>query len=327
MSKPSTTPEVTDNTPLVDEVVLTPEEIAKKEAEREAAQVAVAEASEAGDAEKLDAEATADADLEKDLDGVVDSDETEDPDETENSGGTDDLDSKAQEVIDTLEGGGKIEDIKESFTELLEYLKKYVSGLFGMTALGEAMSMTGSSEQIEKENWLWPNASHFTFGKGPNVNPVVTSNPQADRGEVENKDGEIVSHGAHRGVDIAGMPAGTPIIMAQKAKVVKVQRNREAGLRVTVRFDDGTEASFGHMDAIHVEYGESLDPGSTIGTVGTTGNSTGNHVHYQTYAPDGSLTDPFPMLAGSGLAPEGGFANYKFPWGQKEEEEGGEHDH
>lgn len=155
-----------------------------------------------------------------------------------------------------------------------------------------------SGEMVDKKEWLWPNASHFTFRAG--VSPRVTSDPQGYRETA-------VTKGAHNGVDI-GVPIGAELILTQSAVVTEVQPNRNKGLKVRVRFADGTEASFGHLDSFPVKEGQKIEAGQAFAKTGNTGKSTGPHLHFQTYDRSGGLADPFPFMRGSGLQPKAGKA-------------------
>lgn len=83
----------------------------------------------------------------------------------------------------------------------------------------------------------------------------------------------------HTGVDLA-VPRGTRILAPAACIVVWSGIDSAGAHVVVVRFDDGTGASFVHMDGPQAGYHMSLRAGDTIGFVGTTGQSTGPHLHY-----------------------------------------------
>lgn len=77
-------------------------------------------------------------------------------------------------------------------------------------------------------------------------------------------------------------PKGTPIYAIQDGKVLIADGsgyNGGYGLYVVVDFDDGAQAIFGHMSKVAASVGETVKKGDVIGYVGSTGRSTGNHVH------------------------------------------------
>jgi len=92
-----------------------------------------------------------------------------------------------------------------------------------------------------------------------------------------------VSQGLHgdQGYDFAA-PKGTPILAIQSGTVLIADNsgyNGGYGLYVVVNFDDGGQAIFGHMSKVAAVAGQVVKRGDVIGYVGSTGKSTGNHVH------------------------------------------------
>jgi murein DD-endopeptidase MepM/ murein hydrolase activator NlpD len=92
-------------------------------------------------------------------------------------------------------------------------------------------------------------------------------------------------------------PKGTPIYAIQDGKVLIADGsgyNGGYGLYVVVDFDDGGQAIFGHMSKVATSVGETVKKGDVIGYVGSTGRSTGNHVHIGYH---GGKSNPFKTLA------------------------------
>ena len=83
----------------------------------------------------------------------------------------------------------------------------------------------------------------------------------------------------HNAIDIQA-PKGTPIYMPAPGKVTASYKDGAGGQTVVVRFTDGTGAMFVHMEGIQVWEGMELQRGSWIGGVGTSGMSTGDHLHF-----------------------------------------------
>jgi murein DD-endopeptidase MepM/ murein hydrolase activator NlpD len=78
-------------------------------------------------------------------------------------------------------------------------------------------------------------------------------------------------------------PRGTPIYAVQDGKVLIADGsgyNGGYGLYVVIDFNDGGQAIFGHMSKVATTAGEEVKQGDIIGYVGSTGRSTGNHVHF-----------------------------------------------
>ncbi len=89
------------------------------------------------------------------------------------------------------------------------------------------------------------------------------------------------SSGLHTGVDIAP-PRGTTIMAAAAGTVVGVQySNYSYGNMVVVDHGNGVQTYYAHCDTIAVSYGQSVSQGQKIATVGSTGNSTGPHLHFE----------------------------------------------
>ncbi|MFM1842657.1 MAG: hypothetical protein RLZZ490_1394 [Cyanobacteriota bacterium] len=85
----------------------------------------------------------------------------------------------------------------------------------------------------------------------------------------------------HNGTDI-GAPLGTPVIAAYSGTVAAAQWSGGYGLMVTLRHVDGTQESrYAHLSEIFVEPGQEIAQGQVIGRVGSTGLSTGPHLHFE----------------------------------------------
>jgi murein DD-endopeptidase MepM/ murein hydrolase activator NlpD len=94
----------------------------------------------------------------------------------------------------------------------------------------------------------------------------------------------------HRGLDIAGRP-GTPVF-APADGVVRFSGHRRAlGNSVSMRHGYGVSTIYGHMNELTVKAGQKVARGEQIGTLGSTGRSTGPHLHYQVQV-NGQPVDP-----------------------------------
>ena len=83
----------------------------------------------------------------------------------------------------------------------------------------------------------------------------------------------------HKGLDISGRK-GAQIIVTADGVVIKVGYNRFIGKYVTVKHDDRFETSYGHLLKYIVKKGQKIKRGEVIGYMGTSGMSTGYHLHY-----------------------------------------------
>ncbi len=94
----------------------------------------------------------------------------------------------------------------------------------------------------------------------------------------------------HKGLDIAGR-MGTPIYATADGEVVYSTQKKSLGYAVKLRHGYGIETVYGHMQETMVRSGESVKRGQQIGLMGSTGRSTGPHVHYAVLV-NGKATNP-----------------------------------
>lgn len=98
----------------------------------------------------------------------------------------------------------------------------------------------------------------------------------------------------HKGIDLAGRTGNKIKIMA-KGRVVSAGRANGYGNLVVVDHGNGFTTKYGHMHKIYVKKGERVDVGDVLGEVGSTGRSTGPHLHYEVIY-HGKNIDPLPFL-------------------------------
>ena len=98
----------------------------------------------------------------------------------------------------------------------------------------------------------------------------------------------------HRAIDIYA-PRGTPIIAADGGTVVAAHWATGYGRMVVVDHGNGYQTLYAHMDAFFVEVGQTVAKGDLLGKCGSTGNSTGPHVHFEVRK-GGALLNPFNFL-------------------------------
>lgn len=105
----------------------------------------------------------------------------------------------------------------------------------------------------------------------------------------------------HRGVDFAA-PRGTPIYAAGHGTVLRANRFGSFGNYIRIRHASGYETAYAHLNRIRVRKGQKVRQGQVIGTVGTTGRSTGPHLHYEVHH-KGKAVNPMtlPDLGGEKL--------------------------
>ena len=106
----------------------------------------------------------------------------------------------------------------------------------------------------------------------------------------------------HTGVDFAA-PEGTTIRTVSAGTVTETGYAGPYGERTIVRADDGTEFWYCHQSSISVSPGQRVDPGQPIGEVGSTGNVTGPHLHFEVRPLGGDPVDPLSAMRGRGMTP------------------------
>jgi murein DD-endopeptidase MepM/ murein hydrolase activator NlpD len=100
----------------------------------------------------------------------------------------------------------------------------------------------------------------------------------------------------HTGVDIAA-PKGTPVLAAESGTVITVKElSTGYGHYVVISHGSNIVTLYGHMSAIYVSVGETVSRGQQIGGVGTTGSSTGNHLHFEVRQ-NGSPVNPMGYIS------------------------------
>ncbi len=97
--------------------------------------------------------------------------------------------------------------------------------------------------------------------------------------------GSVITQGLHgyNAVDF-GAPYGTPILASAGGKVIIVKDfgwNGGYGLYLVIEHDNGTQTLYSHESSITVSIGDYVEKGDVIGYVGSTGRSTGNHLHFE----------------------------------------------
>ena len=151
------------------------------------------------------------------------------------------------------------------------------------SASGSSGSSSSSGSQssqttVSASGFLWPIASshRVTSPFGWRTHPIT---------------GRQHLHG---GIDIAA-PNGTPIMASKAGVVVISQYGSSYGNYVVISHPDGTRTLYAHMSQRNVSAGDTVRQGQTVGLVGSTGSSTGNHLHFETWTGSSSSSRVNPM--------------------------------
>ncbi|MEV7993713.1 M23 family metallopeptidase [Streptomyces sp. NPDC086077] len=115
--------------------------------------------------------------------------------------------------------------------------------------------------------------------------------------------GSMWSSGYHTGVDFAAA-SGTPLKAVGEGTVVSAGWAGSYGNQVVIKLADGYYAQYAHLSSLSVAGGQTVTAGQQIGLSGSTGNSTGPHLHFEIRTtPDyGSDVDPVAYLSSKGVS-------------------------
>jgi murein DD-endopeptidase MepM/ murein hydrolase activator NlpD len=124
----------------------------------------------------------------------------------------------------------------------------------------------------------------------------------ASLGTPYRKAGSAWSKGYHTGVDFP-VPTGTTVKSVAAGSVVSAGWGGSYGYQVVIRHGDGRYSQYAHLSAISVRDGQSVSAGQRIGRSGSTGNSSGPHLHFEvrTGPGFGSDVDPVAYLRAGGV--------------------------
>ncbi|MEU8505844.1 M23 family metallopeptidase [Streptomyces brevispora] len=114
--------------------------------------------------------------------------------------------------------------------------------------------------------------------------------------------GSLWSSGSHSGVDFHAV-SGSSVVAVGAGTVVEAGWGGAYGNNIVLRMTDGTYTQYGHLSSIGVSVGQSVGQGQRIGLSGSTGNSTGPHLHFEarTTPSYGSDMDPLGYLRAHGV--------------------------
>ncbi len=136
---------------------------------------------------------------------------------------------------------------------------------------------------LEQLRLLHTAAKRMPFGS-PVSNPRITSGFGTRRDPFNRR------LARHDGIDFAG-PTGTPILAPADGVVVFAGVQRGYGRMVKIRHQFGFETLYAHLNRVRVSQGQTVRRGMRIGDMGSTGRSTGTHLHYEVHV-DGKPVNP-----------------------------------
>lgn len=153
-------------------------------------------------------------------------------------------------------------------------LKKAADAVNADIAAKERELAAQINNVVSESGFMWPLSGYNTLSSlfGNRIHPIT--------GKANN----------HTGIDIPA-PSGTKIMAAKSGTVTISAYHSSYGNYVVVSHSDGTSTLYAHMSRRNATVGQTVKQGDTIGYVGTTGSSTGNHLHFEIRL-NGTRVDP-----------------------------------
>lgn len=159
----------------------------------------------------------------------------------------------------------------------------------------ESLTMTVSADGEEKDIDLTAYLPEQSGGAAPAEEPALLSWPVQEGGTLSNSFGDRTRPGGegavfHNGIDIASAE-GSVILAAADGSVAETGFNASMGNYLRIGHGNGLETVYAHCGNIGVGEGDAVKAGEMVGAVGSTGMSTGPHLHFEVWQ-DGEPRDP-----------------------------------
>ena len=206
----------------------------------------------------------------------------------------------AEEVVNELkekdsENKDSIQILERYETELASFVSKEeaVASLYKENKVEEQVttkiaSTKSSSKQTQTQTQTSVKSSgnSKSFSTSSKISRATTSLGvsliKPITGTITSRFGSVSSirSGAHTGLDI-GASSGTPVKAAASGTVIWAGYKGALGNLVVISHSNGVQTYYGHCSKIYVSAGKTVSQGETISAVGSTGNSTGPHLHFE----------------------------------------------
>lgn len=169
--------------------------------------------------------------------------------------------------------------IKDLESDIAKYQKEYDKARQEEEkAWAQAQQRVNSSTAFVGGEFSWPSATSYNITSpfGLRIHPVLKTQK------------------GHTGIDI-GAAHGTNVLAAQSGTVIMASYNGGYGNCVMIDHGGGVVTLYGHNSAMNVSVGQYVSRGEVIAKVGSTGMSTGPHIHFEVRV-NGVIKDPMPYL-------------------------------
>ncbi|QST00049.1 M23 family metallopeptidase [Pontibacillus sp. ALD_SL1] len=187
-------------------------------------------------------------------------------------------DTEIRESDELYKGEQEVKQEGQDGSKNLEYeINKTNGKVISETVINEETMKEPVTKVVVKGTKVIPSRGTGNF-KWPAVGGVITSKQGPRWGAY------------HKGIDIAGV-SDRSILAADNGVVTEAGRDGGYGNKVVIDHNNGYKTIYAHLSSIKVSTGQTVKSGQTIGKMGTTGHSTGIHLHFEVYK-DGNLENP-----------------------------------
>ena len=136
--------------------------------------------------------------------------------------------------------------------------------------------VNGEGQVISSGSWPVPGHSRISSPYGYRIHPIFNTKKM------------------HTGIDIPA-PTGTPTVSIDSGKVIFAGTKGGYGKTVMIQHDDGKVTLYAHNSALTVSVGQRVKKGQVVAKIGSTGNSTGPHLHFEVRI-NGKHVNPVPYI-------------------------------
>ena len=181
-----------------------------------------------------------------------------------------------KEVLTELdENKQEIED-KKSQIENKKVEQEELKLLLEIEKIAAQSVFIGDSQVISSGSWPVPGHSRISSPYGYRIHPIFNTKKM------------------HTGIDIPA-PTGTPTVSIDSGKVIFAGTKGGYGKTVMIQHDDGKVTLYAHNSALTVSVGQRVKKGQVVAKIGSTGNSTGPHLHFEVRI-NGKHVNPVPYI-------------------------------
>jgi murein DD-endopeptidase MepM/ murein hydrolase activator NlpD len=162
------------------------------------------------------------------------------------------------------------------------------------SAAGQTTLPGGDSEAFRKQMTDWSAPAPQRVLTPPQESPHPSPMPRLSSGYGYRTDPLRGTGRMHYGLDIPG-PLGTPVLASSDGFIAFAGSAGSYGQMIEIDHGNGLRTRYAHLSRLLVRAGEAVGQHQTIALMGSTGRSTGSHLHFEVRV-NGRATDPFPLL-------------------------------